>query len=413
MKKDELKDIFDAAFTQEAIPVDVANWDAISAALDQRSRRKAIYYWLMGLGLLFLGGISGLAVWSIAQPPAYLPGHVSSFSHLDDLPEGECLPVYNSSSDIQLPTKDADEMAEVAHVAQQESTQGSAFRALQPKSRSGSPNELQKSFPNLTSEHSHEPILPLSSSSSDQVGSASIDDSPIATEARIEDLLEKMPLRHEHLAAEIKALSTRHPDTIDHERPWVAYIRAGVALNTSSEPGQVGGIGVSAHLLDNLLFGTELLLVRDFVNLESVIDGQTYGYEAYQQSILIQASEILSTELPVFVRYRWNRFSLGGGLSASYVIGARLTERHSLRSSKTQQPWTSDELTEVVDVGYVRWKAVNPFRLSATTDLSYQLTERYYVGSRISYPLQDVFTSNTVNDRFIRLEFYLKMSLKP
>ena len=165
--------------------------------------------------------------------------------------------------------------------------------------------------------------------------------------------------------------------------------------------------------MDNLLFGSELLLVRDFVNLESAVEGRTYGYETYRQAILTQASEMLATELPVFVRYRWNRFSIGGGVTAAYTIGARLTERHYLSSSVSEQPWTSNELTDEIDVGYVRWKAVKPFRLNATTDLSFQLTDRYYVGSRVSYPLQDIFTSNAVNDRFVRLELYLKMSLKP
>lgn len=414
MKKDELKDIFDAAFAQEAIPVDVANWDMLSAALDQRSRRKALYYWLMGLGALFLAAVSSMAVWPFSQPPAYHPDHVSSFSSMDHLPQGECLPFYNSVSHNPLTEGDTKELdKEVAHSAQPESKHGATFTEPQPTAQAGSLAESQTSIHSSTSQLGLASRLTTTSSDSDELDAASVVDSAITNEARPKDFLEKIPLRQAHVDPTIMVITERDIDTMDEKRPWEAYVRAGVTFGESIAPGQVGGIGISAHIRDNLLFGSELLLVRDFVSLESAMEAQTYGYERYQQAILIQASEILSTELPIFVRYRWNRISIGGGLSASYVIGARLTERHYLRSSKTAQPWASHELSEELDVGYVRWKAVKPFRLSAATDLSYQLTDRYYVGSRISFPLQDVFTSNAVNDRFIRLELYLKMSLKP
>ena len=230
MKKDELKDIFDAAFAHEALPVDIANWDTLAASLDHQRRRKTIIYWLMGIGLI-VGGISGMAAWSSSHLPAYQPDHVSSFHTMDDIQVSKRLPSDNSASNNRMTTKaEKDVATKDVRYAQEEFIHEATFSESHSQSPSGSHTASQKSTPSFSSYPSHASSTLPADSSSSPFDPTSIVDPPIAGQARSEDLLEKMPLRDGHLDAKIKAFSTRNLDTLDQKRPWELYLRAGVCV---------------------------------------------------------------------------------------------------------------------------------------------------------------------------------------
>src|SRR5690606_10091847 len=109
------------------------------------------------------------------------------------------------------------------------------------------------------------------------------------------------------------------------------------------------GIGADYKLANHLLFSAELNVAFDAVNYSRQQNVVHFGYEPTLQRHEVNMQRATMVELPIFLRYRTNKFSAGFGLNVAYLASVNVLE-------KTQTTGT-EGAPNVLETEYrfVRW----------------------------------------------------------
>lgn len=433
MNKDPLKDLFQEAFDKEHIPFDPAAWDQMNLLLNQQVRRRFLWIGFGGMGgftlltlLIFLVFTGTSAIYqprgsaftaskaSIAPPPTAQPSEALDAAELaprqtSNERESTQTPTSSSRLDIaSTPNTQTNIDATEPKQLLASNTPGSASVEGTPAANTASTSETSvdaftphvqtadttsRSTSELPSPWNIPPVV-LSSFSSRR------DITPIN---RI--VWEGTP----NPAGTFESRTLESPPSLRNTSQF--YLRVGLSRNFMLNTGQVGGIGYERQLAEHFLVSAELNLTRDHTYFNYTQTRTVHGFDQYNRALRIWTSEMIHTELPILLRFRWNRMTLGSGITLGRLWSSQVIEETlelNEVSTAHKQP-----VGEQTDMGYVNWSELRALQIALPIDFQYQLDERYGLGVRYQYGLKDAFTITQMTDRLNRLEFYLKISLNP
>lgn len=433
MNKDPLKDLFQEAFDKEHIPFDPAAWDQMNLLLNQQVRRRFLWIGFGGMGgftlltlltFLFFTGTS-----AIYQPR----GSAFTVSETPKTPASSSQPFHEPEGSKQTSRPTGSEDATTLTPKSSSSLDIASRPNTQSNIDSTEPNQLLAS--NTAGSVSAEGTPAANTAS---VGNNSADaltppvqtaDTTARTTAELPspwnippDVLSSFSSRRDinpinrivwegtpNPAGTFESRTLESPPSLRNTSQF--YLRVGLSRNFMLNTGQVGGIGYERQLAEHFLVSAELNLTRDHTYFNYTQTRTVHGFDQYNRALRIWASEMIHTELPILLRLRWNRMTLGSGITLGRLWSSQVTEESldlSEVSTAHKQP-----VGEQTDMGYVNWSELRALQIALPIDFQYQLDERYGMGVRYQYGLKDAFTITQMTDRLNRLEFYLKISLNP
>lgn len=426
-KNDPLKSIFDKSFANEHIQFDPAGWDQMESMLDAQPKKRTGFLWLFG-GLSVIAGVILFALLN-QGPEIYIPRTASvDYSEIPvnklDMPSPA---VSEASSNVNVDSKASNASANQINHA------NSSNSELTPSNGSEG-IEIAVNEPNQLNENTiaEREEIPSETESSDTSGEIDINSDGnesqslpvIAAASESESIknapridLNTMDLIYPEFSQEADVLDRSSDENQVQKRTRIMpYLRAGITNNSfSGDPGafdafgQLAGFGVEYQLMPHFLITSEINLYREQTNLAFTQQFTQHSYYELTQSQVFEVSELLSSELPIMLHYRMNRWRFATGFSLQYFISSKINETIVTESEAVD--FTANEETRYDD--FARWDQLSTFSFNIPIEVNYQLNDRYFIGARYRQGLNDLFMINSRVDRKSALEFYIRMNLRP
>ncbi|MEZ4721084.1 MAG: hypothetical protein R2813_04310 [Flavobacteriales bacterium] len=432
MSQDNLKSMFDQAFAAEQIPFDPAGWDKMNAMLNARHKRRFFGIWLSSLLLFVGGGIAVLAGFS--NEATYEPRNAvnernfialseslsSSENHFDITPasteKSENTTEHSPSSNSldPQPERKASSTPDFAASSKHDVRKSDSKEEENPMVFNDITDDDQKMTNNSSTDAMPAPSInesePMSISSTTENTEPSV---PATIEPQREmDMIDFLPiLTLQTNVGQISSTDDR-PEANKTKYLPALYLTAG--LNKTSGNGfsfydgigQRAGVGGSYQWRQHIILNAELtgsrLRISDTTNIAST---PTYGFVDMQNSYIINTSELIMVDLPVFVHYRMKRYYVGGGLGLTYLGGLKNETIQRVEANQSVVTSTQDE-------GYYQWDRYRTFGANILADLQVQLSDDLYIGTRGSYALNNALTIHSRSLQLARFDAYIKFNIK-
>ncbi|MEX2595898.1 MAG: outer membrane beta-barrel protein [Salibacteraceae bacterium] len=410
MNDDELKNLFNKTFAEEHIPFDPGAWPEMEKMLSHKKRRRAFWMWFSGTGTLLVF----LAVYSLMSATSqavYEPRHerFEAQNLFNQAASQEPIALVEQSQ-----TTEKLQSSETVNHSQRSNSSSSKDKTVSNNISSGNALKTDVKSTVQTEENALDDrkLSNVQTGSNTQADLVNIDGE---TQLLDQSMVQKMPM----LTLEVTETNTIVPSNEDvahinePKRP-IPYVRFGVSrvfdpglLSSSAQNfGQIAGIGFDYQLAHHLLISAELNASHDAVNYSYTNQSVYFGYDATQLDLTVNVHKMVYAEIPLLLRYRSNKFTIGGGLNTGLLTALNVVE--GSRQSGAQLEAKEIEKKQ----GYVRWDAMPPLLFSLAADAQYQLSERMFIGTRFTFGLNDVWLKTPEIDRKNRLELYLKVPIK-
>ncbi|GEM_PF-6013089 len=454
-EKDPLKSIFDKAFDQEAIPFDPQGWEQMESMLDAQPSNRAGYFWLFSGIALVAAGI-GLSMLNSGLAESYHPR--SSFADYATI-EDVNLSITPNNIDpntisVNAPTSDTPDPvnAPASSPEAQPQTTATLTTASNPieSSTPGTPihssaqNSAGRSNPSASATSAAQetinaaavattvnPVVPDQQESS-PAGQPSLDQTavapkmpsniasqsaptPVILEEQQKDNLDKMEALGLGSENDARDVVTTDPEPETKARPALRpYARFGFVKTAETKDlrafdgwGQTAGVGIEWRAAPHFLISTDVNLYREQVRYTLDANSEQYGFFRTQESSQVNVTEIVSAEVPLMLHYRWNRWNIGTGVSAQFILSSRISETYETSSTASDFTPTNEETFD----GYARWSEMTPLNINVPVQVMYRFSDNYYIGGRYRYGFNDLFRLNGVTDRKTGFEIFIRMNL--
>lgn len=429
MTNDPLKDLFQEAFAKEDIPFDPAAWNQMNALLNQQQRRRFLWIGLGGSGgftlltILILFFFNENATIYEPRGDAYKGSETSSTAPSTPEPVQSLSPAQQTAEWIE---NEESETASFSGALLNEGLTSSTNKASN-NDLTESTQSTASNTPDATPDQNQSRALASEAPEDAAMPPAQTADTTSLTTAELPtpwnippDVFSSLfsrrdinPINRIVWQAPADPTGTFEDRTLESpaepQVPSQFYLRIGLSRNFMLKTGQVGGIGYERQLAEHVLLNAELNLTRDYTYFNYVQQRTDHGFDQYNVALRIWASEMIHAELPLMLRFRWNRLTVGSGFTFGLLWSTEVIEE-SLETSKLSSAH-KQPVGDQTSVGYVNWSAARSPQIAVPIDIQYQLDERYAIGGRFQYGLRDAFGVTQITERLHRIECYLKMNL--
>jgi hypothetical protein len=430
---DNLKSMFDQAFSNEQIPFDQGAWYQMSLLLNRRQRRRAIGIWVSGVLLFVIGSLSLAFVFPKNQEyePRISDSDAQRIQETTIAPHAITEPMESFTPQAEATNKLIDEAQDVApktannsdgsKLTESKNVIASNDAANQASVPTSNKSRSIVSAPNLTEKQIvKEAALPVATSTPSENIITENSIQTLATTAKVDDkasqkttykLMPILELNHLH---ELAQLEVHLEDLLPVKNTYstMFYVFGGLTkmLGNSFTPyggyGQKVGLGAMHQFREHLLLSAEIGGVRTrFSDTASVKRPITYGYTSIQNNYTINTTELMKVEIPILVHYRIKRFYLGTGLGIDYLIGLK---NETIRNQET----SAITVRQQESTGYYRWDRYNNLGLSALANFQLQVTDDLFIGLRGNVGLLNQLHVDYRTLRLSRLDAYIKFNIR-